>query len=320
MTPGNLNQNLINAYEQYTVAEQTKVAALAVLLYDWMLTFDREVKYFWKLEFSIPRILYFTSRYLPIIAELLNVVGYAISTSALSTVRHQKLLLPASDDESRCQYWLGSWTSGTHTAEIFIIQMILSYRIYAVYECNRRLLIYLSILLLCTSTAATATLSMQVQATKGTLTNEPAPGIYICDVTAKLKFIWAYWIPILIFESVVFALMAHKALNQWGVRLLQPKASPSIGEKMVAILFYDSFIYFVSVLVVFTTLTFLFRYTSENVFNTAHGPSFAIISVLANRMLLNLPATYELAHRDECNVPTLQTMKFERPDEPMHCH
>ncbi|KZS96442.1 hypothetical protein SISNIDRAFT_547848 [Sistotremastrum niveocremeum HHB9708] len=303
MTPGNLNQNLINAYEQYTVAEQTKVAALAVLLYDWMLTFDREVKYFWKLEFSIPRILYFTSRYLPIIAELLNVVVQSLPRPSVNV----------------CQYWLGSWTSGTHTAEIFIVQMILSYRIYAVYECNRRLLIYLSILLLCTSTAATATLSMQVQATKGTLTNEPAPGIYLCDVTAKLTYIWAYWIPILIFETVVFGLMAHKALNQWGVKLLQPKASPSVGEKMVTVLFYDSFIYFVSVLAVFTTLTFLFRYTSENVFNTAHGPSFAIISILANRMLLNLPSTYELAHRDECNVPTLQSMKFERPNESMQC-
>lgn len=51
----------------------------------------------------------------------------------------------------------------SETAEIFIVQMILTHRIFAIYERNRRLLLFLSILLLFTATAATATISMQIK-------------------------------------------------------------------------------------------------------------------------------------------------------------
>ncbi|KZT38221.1 hypothetical protein SISSUDRAFT_1047308, partial [Sistotremastrum suecicum HHB10207 ss-3] len=47
VTIGGLIKEFINAYEHYNIGKQTRAAALTVLLYDWMLTFDREVKYFW---------------------------------------------------------------------------------------------------------------------------------------------------------------------------------------------------------------------------------------------------------------------------------
>ncbi|KZT38211.1 hypothetical protein SISSUDRAFT_1103587 [Sistotremastrum suecicum HHB10207 ss-3] len=144
-----------------------------------------------------------------------------------------------------------------------------------------------------------ATASMQVRDANGILTNEPVPGIFLCDVTFKRNFFWAYWIPILIFETIVFVLMAHKAIKKWGIKILQPEQNPTLGEKLVAVLFFDSFIFYISVLSIFTTMTFLFRFTSEDVFNTALGLTFGLISILANRMLLNLPALYDKTRLEE---------------------
>ncbi|KZT38220.1 hypothetical protein SISSUDRAFT_772587 [Sistotremastrum suecicum HHB10207 ss-3] len=142
--------------------------------------------------------------------------------------------------------------------------MVLTYRIYAIYERDRRVLMFLSFLLLCTSTAATATVIKQAKVSYGT--NQPVPGIYLCDVTSRLNFLWAYWIPILIFETVVFGFMAYKALSKWKkLKILRHDQNPTVGAKLIGILFYDSFTYYICVLVLFTMMTFVFRYASESV-------------------------------------------------------
>lgn len=102
-------------------------------------------------------------------------------------------------------------------------------------------------------------------------------------------------IPILIFETTVFFLVAHRALRQWGIKILRNESQETIGAKLVAVLFYDSFIYFaryatfhplfsimidvsLSVFVLFTTLTFLFRYTSVSSLSSMN--SFSYIKTL----------------------------------------
>ncbi|KZT38633.1 hypothetical protein SISSUDRAFT_1061783 [Sistotremastrum suecicum HHB10207 ss-3] len=156
-------------------------------------------------------------------------------------------------------------------------------------------------------------MSIQIKVTEASTTNQNVPGIYLCGESDRLQFIWAYWIPILIFETTVFFLVAHKALKQWGIKILRSERHETIGAKLVAVLFYDSFIYFASVFVLFTTLTFLFRYTSYSVFNTVLGPFFALISILANHMVLNLPSMYDTTRRQEYNLShliPLSSIKF----------
>ncbi|KZS96447.1 hypothetical protein SISNIDRAFT_547850 [Sistotremastrum niveocremeum HHB9708] len=329
VTIGGLIKEFINAYEHYNIGKQTRAAALTVLLYDWMLTFDREVKYFWVKKLSIPKIFYFASRYLTIVAEIFNVAGMSgiICTESWSRLNHSQLCsvqsLPRPSLKVNTGFPIGS--SGrvsvfiplrqtfshrgtSETSEIFIVQMVLTYRIYAIYERDRRVLMFLSFLLLCTSTAATATVIKQAKVSYGT--NQPVPGIYLCDVTSRLNFLWAYWIPILIFETVVFGFMAYKALSKWKkLKILRHDQNPTVGAKLIGILFYDSFTYYICVLVLFTMMTFVFRYASESVIDIMTGPVFAIISILANRMLLNLPTTYDAATHESDNLTPLPNVK-----------
>ncbi|KZS95186.1 hypothetical protein SISNIDRAFT_464839 [Sistotremastrum niveocremeum HHB9708] len=94
-------------------------------------------------------------------------------------------------------------------------------------------------------TPATAVLSTQIFVARESLINELAPGIYMCGETQKLTFLWSFWIPILTFEITVFLLVAHKAIKKWGVNILRNSHKPTIGEKLMEVLFYDSFIYFI---------------------------------------------------------------------------
>ncbi|KZS95182.1 hypothetical protein SISNIDRAFT_359357 [Sistotremastrum niveocremeum HHB9708] len=73
-----LIHELVSALQNYNIAQQTKVAGLTMLLYDWMLTFNLELKYIWGKSFSIPKVLYLISRWLPVIG-----IAFSIAVQSL---------------------------------------------------------------------------------------------------------------------------------------------------------------------------------------------------------------------------------------------
>ncbi|KZT38670.1 hypothetical protein SISSUDRAFT_1046683 [Sistotremastrum suecicum HHB10207 ss-3] len=298
-------QGLVVILDEANIRLQTEVASLTMLLYDWMLTLNLEVNYVWKRGFSIPKALYLVTRWFPIISE-----GFGIAVQSLPN-----------PSLKMCRYYLSIWLPGTQTAQIFIVQLILVHRIYALYNRNKHLLRMLLVLLLFTSVAATTTISIQIREEKASIINELAPGIPICGLsqTNNLDFAWAYWLPIIVFESVAFSLVAYKAIKQWGVKMLPEGRSATIGGKLVAVLFYDSFLYFTSVFILFGASTFLFRYTSYSIFSITLGPVFALISILACHMILNLPSAYEKTRQGHYHTPPipLSAITLKDPSTPV---
>ncbi|KZT38227.1 hypothetical protein SISSUDRAFT_1062157 [Sistotremastrum suecicum HHB10207 ss-3] len=288
--------------EHYLIAEQTTAVSLTLLIYDWTLTLDREVNYIWLQTLTIPKALYFLSRYLPIIAEIFNVIVQSLSQPSLEMyvskqhfpmIDHESLRPISSQiavllvEHASGRFKNSVWIPGTQSAEIFIVQTVLAYRVYALYSRNKRLLGWILFVLLCTSIAATATSIVQYKsANEG---NNIGQGIYLCNVNTKLDFQWAYWVPILTFEVIVFAFMVYRSV----------KIRKEIGSciNILAVLFYDSVIYFVSVIFVSIVVVFIFRLESENAPAIMGSPCFAIMSILANRMLLNIPTAYCDSHK-----------------------
>ncbi|KZS95189.1 hypothetical protein SISNIDRAFT_464842 [Sistotremastrum niveocremeum HHB9708] len=161
--------------------------------------------------------------------------------------------------------------------------------------------------------------TVQIRNAEASIINEIGPGIPMCGVTDKLEFLWTFWLPIIVFETLAFSLAAYIAIRKWGIKMLPGEQNATIGEKLVAVFFYDSFIYFSCVFVLFIALCFLYRYTSFSVFSMVIAPVFALGSILANHMLLNLPSTYEKT-RHELNLTLpipLSSIKFEGPSAPV---
>ncbi|KZT38231.1 hypothetical protein SISSUDRAFT_1047341 [Sistotremastrum suecicum HHB10207 ss-3] len=100
-------------------------------------------------------------------------------------------------------------------------------------------------------------------------------------------------------------------MKHWdNVNLLQRDKNRTVGARLVAVMFFDSFTYFVSVSVLFVMLALVTRYASEAIFDIVITPAFAITSILGNRMLLNIPSTYEAALQDqEKNLPSLRVTR-----------
>ncbi|KZS88843.1 hypothetical protein SISNIDRAFT_552437 [Sistotremastrum niveocremeum HHB9708] len=290
---------LATLYGQFIVTKEAQVSATCLILYDWILTLDREVKYFWPLRrITIPQALYLASRYMPITSQIVNLVAQFLPRPSFHV----------------SDYWLLNWNIGTKTAEIIIVEIILTYRIWAVYGRSRMVLMLLgSLLFICSA----ATITLLVISVAPTHTgNEPIPGIFLCFIATSPRFLWGFWIPVFVFESVAFGCMCYKAYFRYREHqsLGTIGGKTFSGTKLMDVLFYDSFTYFATVGVLFTLMTFLFRFATGTIYLTAEGWVFSLISILSCRMLLNLRTTgdEDLTSTDH-ELSTLSGLKFRVP-------
>ncbi|KAL6302675.1 hypothetical protein BKA93DRAFT_383275 [Sparassis latifolia] len=76
---------LIPVYRQDFISVCAYSAAIALLLYDFGLTFDREVQYIWRSKLSLPSLLFYTIRYSTILNAVPEIME--LTHSGLSLTR-----------------------------------------------------------------------------------------------------------------------------------------------------------------------------------------------------------------------------------------
>lgn len=213
-----------NLGSDYRLARSFWLASLVLILYDFILTVGDEILYMWRGRFVWTRMLFWLNRYWP----LLNLVFDNITLATTNVT-----------DVPFCTFWWRWFMYATIISRISI-SGILILRLYVIYRCNRKLL-----LILCTLFAAE--LSIECVLLVKIFNNlKPFPDfLLISAVTQQVtgcipgsiaSYAWAYWIPVLIFESVLFTLSLAMSIKQ----SLSDKSSPYL----MRVLLRDSVIYF----------------------------------------------------------------------------
>ncbi|THU94445.1 hypothetical protein K435DRAFT_798873 [Dendrothele bispora CBS 962.96] len=103
------------------------------LYYDHILTFPMEVKFLWSHLGFNGKSLFLLNRYYSVLGSV--VVTYSMFSNALTPKVFQLVVI-----------WRGSWLT-TYLAEGVIVSLILSLRIWAIYNFNQKLLAFLNIFL-----------------------------------------------------------------------------------------------------------------------------------------------------------------------------
>ncbi|KAF8513378.1 hypothetical protein JB92DRAFT_2924089 [Gautieria morchelliformis] len=189
-----------------TPIKYVAVAALAMLTYDCALTFDDEFEFVWKRSWSVGKVLFIFNRYFGVLSVLSFVMASSFRLS--DQVRHY----------CRGFIWWGiaSEAIAIATAESMI---------YIFYNCSRRLLLVLIAFLV----AAMAICSWLAISTLSTMTMKVS-GMTACSVTATPHAFFV-WIPSLIFETCLVALMSCK-----GWRVYRSEG----GSKLLHLIIRDS--------------------------------------------------------------------------------
>ncbi|KAF8576927.1 hypothetical protein K439DRAFT_592262 [Ramaria rubella] len=248
------------AATKYSVA-----AALTFLLYDHTLTFEDELQYVWRRPGTLGKILFILNRYFALISLIIQTFVFfrgsltnkvSVKVSFIGTLCRRTLVIVVS-------------------AEIILVA-----RIYAVYDCNKRLLAFLMVL-----GAMEFIVSLVTELVS--LPNMPAvslPNQTGCYILRIPSFTFIVWIPAIIIEITLLSLMLYKAwqlFRQGG------------NFPLMQLLLRDSILYFSSNVAVLMVNCFIWIF-NRNIIDEFLLSSWALAvpCAMVSRLLLNMRRQY----------------------------
>ncbi|RPD57175.1 hypothetical protein L227DRAFT_578088 [Lentinus tigrinus ALCF2SS1-6] len=104
-----LTSEIVAEYGSLTANSYGRVASAALLLYDYLLTIDKEIKLFWSWKSTGATALFMVNRYLVIILRLANLAGFVPMSDQVRDCREDRSRLhPASIHPLGCVRWPAS--------------------------------------------------------------------------------------------------------------------------------------------------------------------------------------------------------------------
>ncbi|KAI0039334.1 hypothetical protein FA95DRAFT_1612647 [Auriscalpium vulgare] len=267
----------------FDVGKASRIAALALLPYDFLITFDAEVNFVWrqrKCTWSFW--LYIFNKFFPI--AWIFFASIALNSGTVLTKSFFK-----------CGYSI-------QRISILHALNIIHHQVYALYELSKRLRYLLLIgctAELVTMLALTLSSVIHVSHLHWNWISTPTGCYYSGGIGITMS-----WIPALVFEPVLCALVAWKA---WGaaaarwIRLRKARVCEVAGESLdldevpplVTLMARDSLVYFFGIYFVLVALTIA----------TAARWTYALPSILGSRVVLHVR---ELMLAE--NAPSLPSM------------
>lgn len=186
--------DVVTAKRDAFIIRLVSFVAATIVVYDWVITFDREIELIWKKRWSAVKVVYLWHRY------------FGIAVILLQAVVH---VLPNVTDEF-CQFWF-YWESWCYTFLAFSSETILILWTWVIYNQNKRLLSICIFAFVC-EIAAVVTIEVlglrQIDATASFI-----PGDRFC---IQLNFTDLYrnlWLPVVgfyAFMSCVFLVRGYQ--------------------------------------------------------------------------------------------------------------
>ncbi|KAF4586875.1 hypothetical protein EYR40_010892 [Pleurotus pulmonarius] len=259
------------------------VSSLTFLLWDYIITLPDEIELFWTGRWSYPRVLFFVNRYQVIGWQIFHTIGglNAESSALLTDLTNQAL------SEEPTYFQGHTWVHNMLTISAFTmttsVQLILSLRVYGVYNRATWIIRFFTVLLLAAMVAQLyIVVKLSPEVTPIVLpflhivACQPTPGavthLYLGSVTTILP------------DIAAFLLVLLRGIT----RLRVQKTVGLGGSSLVRLLMRDSILYFLTIVMVYTVIIISFVKFSVTESFMAFGYGFSVISIAASRMLINL--------------------------------
>ncbi|KZT60637.1 hypothetical protein CALCODRAFT_95397 [Calocera cornea HHB12733] len=256
----------IATYYQIRNTYDIQFAAMALTVYDIILTFEREVKLVWRGSWNLASLLYLATRYYTLVESVLNIV--TVLDPSLSP---------------------GECTSFNLYADIWsipiivtLIEAILVLRVCALYGNTWRIKVTLWSLL-AGSFITTATLSGVVSPALMPIAS-PVPSVVGCfffndDLAERLLSM--IWIPSLVVEVILFGLTALRTFQHVRAQVRTP---------VLTVILKDGCLYFFTIFALMLLNAVFYGVPNQTgAYEAAFlEPELCISSVLCSRLFLNL--------------------------------
>ncbi|KDR72248.1 hypothetical protein GALMADRAFT_229072 [Galerina marginata CBS 339.88] len=162
---------------------------------------------------------------------------------------------------------------------------ILQMRIYALFSMNKKVLALMLIWFAASSSLSIWVLTKQLSSSSGQALGIPLLGGKFCVPTTIITNFYAFWIPILSFESLLCVLAVISGFKSYK---RSPHAFRRGAMGLVSILVRDSITYFLVIGGTYLTCLLIWVLAPSSFIDTPIGFAMAMSCVLGNRVLLNV--------------------------------
>ncbi|KAJ6576033.1 hypothetical protein DFH09DRAFT_1150238 [Mycena vulgaris] len=261
-----------------------QLASGSIIIFDHAITLDEEVELIWKSSWSMGKTLFIINRYYTLISVVIN--NYALFSPSLT--------------DSFCLRFL-AWQGWTGLIACMIAEVILQMRLYALYFLNKKVLALMIATFLLSSTSSAVIMGRALAGI--TARAHPLPGTTFCYPIGVPDYFFAFWIPIIGFESLLCGLALYRGFQTF-------RASGSLfqsGKKLVGILVRDSVLYFLVMFATYFTNMLVWVIAPTNLLEVPIAFSVALSCCLGNRIILNVrEVNREIEHSKEHTGETIK--------------
>ncbi|KAH8109358.1 hypothetical protein DFH11DRAFT_944898 [Phellopilus nigrolimitatus] len=281
---------IISTIDTWSYAE---VATLTFLVYDTIITMDKEIKYFWSSPCKFVSLIYFANRYVGILGAISGIAYVTLhANETLQKGIGLVLFLNLS-------YWM----------TILLIDYILLMRVLALYHQNKKLDACLKIILGLEAAFVLGTVIYTIIYQENSV-GRLAEGVTICMVNRNLN-IWGalFWAVPMLYAIILMVLALYKAVQHWR------ELAAFSQFNLLTVLIRDQAIYFALVIycsVVGIVAVQLFNpNTFLSILLTALG-SPSLLSVLGSHLLVHLKEAGERRANGGTSyrMTTMSSMRF----------
>ncbi|KAF7343876.1 hypothetical protein MSAN_01968900 [Mycena sanguinolenta] len=301
---------IVTGLQDIQATRFSQLASSAIIVFDHVITLDEEVELIWKSSWSMGKVLFIINRYYTLTSVIVN--NYALLSPSLtdspdayterdssvrpapccillyslitSGLRRPPLLSLARLDWSNRMYDSRRRASTLFFGAPCLISapVILQMRLYALYFLNKKVLALMVTMFIISSASSAAIMGTVLEGI--TAHSHPLPGTTFCVPTGVPNYFFAFWIPILCFESLLCGLALYRGFQTF--RATDPMFQS--GRHLVAILIRDSVFYFLVMFATYLTNMLVWISASSNLLEIPIAFAVALSCCLGNRMILNV--------------------------------
>lgn len=253
--------SLVASLQRFQYVPYVESCAVALIAYDYVLTFEREVTLVWGAKWNLIKVLFFATRY-PVFADLSMVLYHNVSRRISAEMC--KTLWDIAG-------WMFLWGIG-------VAELILIVRTWAIWDRDKRIGLGLLASFCGLWVASSYFLNEFLRSQKFTTERSIDPSLTGCLPLESGSVLYVVYVLFMVFETVIFGLTISK-MTHTARRTTSP---------LVWSLYRDGILFYIYLLAASIVNVVVLLTTPHEFANLTSSIQRALHSVLSTRLLLNL--------------------------------
>ncbi|KZP20977.1 hypothetical protein FIBSPDRAFT_954157 [Athelia psychrophila] len=249
------------------------LAASVIIVFDHLITLDQEIELVWRSPWTTGKLLFFLNRYYPLSTVVFN-------QYVLFKINLTDELYVICTSNKRLSWF--RWQGWSGLIAVMVAEIILQLRIYALYFLNKKVLFVVASFFIISTASAATIMGLVLSNIAADATS--IAGVNFCMPLHVPRYIYAYWIPILAFESLLCGMSIFRGFQAFRQR----QSVFQSGKHLMTILLRDSIVYFLIIFVTYLVNCLLWATGAVGLLEIPVGFTMAMSCVMGSRLVLNI--------------------------------